>query len=100
MEAIASGITRTHKINILGRQTANISGVTDVIAFDEKEVVLDTEKGMLTLKGEELHMSRLSLDKGEVDMEGRIDTLQYSDSTGKRGGMGGKEESFLAKLFR
>ena len=96
MEAIANGGTRVHKLSILGRQSASITGVVDVISFDEKEVVLDTEKGMLTIKGDGLHISRLSLDKGEVEMEGKADSFLYSDAMNARG----KEESFLSKLVR
>ena len=96
MEAIANGGTRVQKLSILGRQSASITGVVDVISFDEKEVVLDTEKGMLTIKGDGLHISRLSLDKGEVEMEGKADSFLYSDAMNARG----KEESFLSKLFR
>ena len=51
---------------------------------------------MLMIKGEDLHVSRLTLDKGEVDVEGKVDSLTYSDV----GGVGHKGESLLAKLFR
>ena len=61
-----------------------------------KEVLLETELGMLMMKGSDLHISRLTLDKGEVDVEGKIDSLTYSenDSFSKKG------ESLLNKLFK
>ena len=48
------------------------------------------------IKGTELHVSRLSLDKGEVDVDGRIDSFTYSESVG----YGAKGESLLARLFK
>ena len=78
------------------RRTCNITGVNDVLSFDVKEVLLETELGMLMMKGSDLHISRLTLDKGEVDVEGKIDSLTYSenDSFSKKG------ESLLNKLFK
>ncbi len=87
---------KTHKIQIMNRQTTNLSGVSDVISFDEKEVVLETERGMLTIRGDGLHVSRLTLEKGEVDVEGRVDAFQYSDGAAGRG----KESSLISRMFR
>lgn len=47
-----------------------ITGIADVVSFDENTIVLDTDMGLLTLKGKELHVSRLTLEKGEVDVDG------------------------------
>jgi len=70
--------------------------VSDVISFDISEVLLETELGMLQIKGADLHVNRLSLEKGEIDLEGRIDSFQYSEvSDFKKGG-----ESLLNRLFR
>ena len=52
---------------------------------------------MLMIKGQELHVSRLMLDKGEVDIDGRIDSFTYSDVSGNTFG---KSESLLSRLFR
>ena len=85
-----------HKINLMNRRTGSISGVSDVISFDISEVLLETELGMLQIKGADLHVNRLSLEKGEIDLEGRIDSVQYSEiSDFKKGG-----ESLLNRLFR
>lgn len=89
-------VKKTHKIQIVNRQTTNLGGVTDVISFDEREVVLETERGMLTIRGEGLHVSRLTLEKGEVDVEGRVDAFQYSDTAASRG----KEGSLISRMFR
>ena len=96
MEDLNAVNKRVHKIMMTNRRTCTINGVCDVLSFDAAEVLLETEQGMLMIKGEQLHVSRLMLDKGEVDVDGRIDSLTYSESTGP----GGKGESLLARLFR
>lgn len=90
----ADGIGR-HGIRIDNRRTAVITGVKDVVAFDAGEVLLETVQGTLTIKGEQLHISRLTLDKGEVDVDGMVDSMVYSDSVAKKG-----SESLLGRLFR
>ena len=85
-----------HKINMMNRRTGSITGVTDVISFDIAEVLLETELGMLQIKGADLHVNRLSLEKGEIELEGRTDSVQYSEiSDFKKSG-----ESLLNRLFR
>lgn len=78
------------------RRTGTVSGVTDVISFDIAEILLETEQGMLTIKGADLHVNRLTLEKGEVDIEGRIDSMTYSEVTDfhKAGA------SLLGRLFK
>ena len=87
---------KAHKLLLSNRRTGTISGVTDVISFDIAEILLETEQGMLMIRGNELHVNRLTLDKGEVDIDGRIDSLVYSDTAAS----GEKQESFLGRLFR
>lgn len=85
-----------HKITLTARKTAMITGVLDVLSFDPNEVLLETELGMLMIRGEELHVNRLNLEKGEVDMDGRCDSFVYSERNAYK-----KEgESLLKKLFR
>ncbi len=87
--------THTHKVSLLGRKTCALNGVVDVLAFDVNEIILETEQGMLMIKGNELHVTRLSLEKGEVDVEGRVDSLAYSDLPSSPG----RKESFFGRLF-
>ena len=54
-----------------------ISGVQDVQSFHEQEILLLTEEGKLQIKGEGLHVKRLNLEKGEADIEGKINSLIY-----------------------
>ena len=89
-------ILKGHKLNIIARKSATITGVNDVLSFVAGEVLLQTEQGILMIRGNELHVNRLTLEKGEVDIDGRIDSLTYSDSAG-----GGKSsESLLGRLFK
>lgn len=84
-----------HKIQLSDRSTGTVTGVKDVNSFDEKEISLVTEAGMLTIKGEELHVTRLDLEKQEIDLAGRVDSLTYSQGIAKdRGGDG-----MLKRLF-
>ena len=85
-----------HKFMLTNRKNCVISGVIDVLSFDLSIILLETDQGMLSIKGNDLHVNRLSLEKGEVDIDGRIDSLEY----GENGHMSGKNESFLGKLFR
>ena len=89
-------IQKAHKVTLSNRRSGILTGVLDVLSFDLGEIQLETEQGMLTIKGKDMHVTRLTLEKGEVEMEGKIDSLQYSDRTG--GGKG--QESFLGKLFK
>lgn len=86
---------RAHKVTIIGRRSGTISGVSDVLSFDVNEILLETDMGMLMIKGKELHVKRLTLEKGEVDIEGELDSLTYSS-----GGASDKNESLLGRLFR
>ncbi|MCM1567959.1 MAG: sporulation protein YabP [Roseburia sp.] len=89
--------TRTHKLSMTNRKSCTINGVNDVLSFDIHEVLLETEQGMLMIRGNDLHVSRLTLDKGEVDIDGKLDSFTYSDvaPTGTQ-----KAESLIARLFR
>lgn len=97
MEELNSTGTHMHKLTMLNRRTCTISGVNDVLSFDVHEVLLETEQGMLMIKGEDLHVSRLTLDKGEVDIDGKIDGFTYSDVAGNGNN---KNQSLFARLFR
>lgn len=96
MDEKNSNVTKAHKVLLVNRKNGAFSGVVDVLSFDVAEILLETELGMLLIKGHDLHVNRLSLEKGEVDIEGRIDSLTYSDvkTAGKQ------TESILGRLFK
>ncbi|RDU24487.1 sporulation protein YabP [Anaerosacchariphilus polymeriproducens] len=87
---------KSHKLVLNNRKSSNITGVSDVISFDLNVVLLETEQGILTIKGNDLHVNRLTLEKGEIDITGRVDSFTYSDANG----YGKKEESFFGRLFK
>lgn len=89
-------INKAHKALLSNRKTASFSGIVDVLSFDVAEILLETEQGMLLIKGNNLHVNRLSLEKGEIDIEGRIDSLAYSEVKD----YGKQAESFFGRLFK
>ena len=95
-ERMEKNQSKAHKILLSNRKTAAFTGILDVLSFDVSEILLETEQGMLLIKGNDLHVNRLTLEKGEVDVEGRIDSLANSDAGG------GKKaaESLLGRIFR
>ena len=89
-------IAKTHKLVINNRKTSMVTGVLDVLSFDLNEILLETEQGMLMVKGTDLHVNRLSVEKGEVDLSGNIDSIAYSNTSQ----VNRSNDSFFAKLFR
>ena len=73
-----------------------VTGVLDVLSFDLNEILLETEQGMMMVKGTDMHVNRLNLEKGEVDLSGNIDSVSYSSV--KQGNKQG--ENLLSRLFR
>lgn len=96
MEDNTSINKKAHKLILNNRRCGNLTGVSDVLSFDENEIILETDQGMLMMKGKELHVSRLMLDKGEVDIDGRIDSVTYSE----QGSHTERTESLLGRLFK
>ena len=62
------------------RGKLSVSGVNDVLSFDDQVVMVDTELGLLTVKGENIRINKLSLDTAEVIIEGEISSLSYSQN--------------------
>ena len=82
-----------HHVILEGRASLSVSGVEEVESFDENAIVMRTAQGTLGVRGEELHIEKLSRDGGDLRVEGMVDSLTYEDDGGVRGG-------FLARLFR
>ena len=87
---------RLHKMHMENRNKLEMTGIVDVISFDLNKVILESDCGMITIKGANLHVSRLSVEKGELDIDGTIESYAYSEvnSYAKKG------ESMLGRLFR
>ena len=81
-----------HRLELIGREQLTISGVEDVERFDETGIVMSTAAGTLLVSREDLHIGKLSLDGGELHVDGRIDAVSYED--------GGQErQGFFRRLF-
>ena len=89
-------VLSSHKLVMQNRQSMSVTGVLDVIAFDLKEILLETSQGLLTIKGNDLHINRLSVEKGDLDVEGKVDALLYSDVMSPK--MAG--ENLLHRFFK
>ena len=85
-------IPKPHSITLDNREDILITGVLDVPGFDEQTVNLLTSMGTLIIKGESLHICRLSLESGEVAVKGRINAMQYLGDVRTKG--------IVSKLFR
>jgi len=86
---------QNHKLVVNNRKNSMVTGVLDVLSFDLNEILLETEQGMLMVKGTDMHVNRLNLEKGEVDLSGNIDSIAYSEThIGRTQG-----EHFFARLF-
>ena len=84
--------TGDRRLLITGRELMSLTGVEDVISFDETGALLKTDMGNLALDGEELHVERLDLSAGEIVIRGRINGLIWSEN--KKSAKGAK------RLFR
>lgn len=90
----ASGIGK-HRLSMEQRRECKITGVVDVQSFDENNILMETVDGMLTIKGENLHVGRLNLEKGEADVDGTVDSLVYAD----KNTLAKKGAGLLTRLF-
>lgn len=71
---------RSHRLSIVDRKNGSLTGIKEVISFAPELVVLLTEQGNLTIKGHEMHVIRLDVDKGELEMAGRVDSMVYTEA--------------------
>lgn len=82
----------SHHVILEGREELAVSGVEEVESFDENTIVMLTNKGTLVVRGEDLHIEKLSLDGGDLRVEGIVDSLTYEDEGRGKGG-------FFARLM-
>ena len=83
-----------HSLTIDKRESVNVTGVTDVISFDEESVIGETEMGVIIIRGVNLHVNRINLESGELNVSGEIDGIAYENPGGQKG------KSFMGRLFR
>lgn len=88
-------IGKKHQVTIAEREHLVVDGVTNVESFDDREIILETDLGMLIIRGEELHITELNLENANLVVDGYMKALEYAgDSMSKRG------KGILAKLFK
>ena len=83
----------TNNIIIENRIKTSISGVTDVVSFSESEIVLDTESGGLVLHGEDFRINKLSVEIGEITIDGKLNNFSYETAKKEKVGM-------LTRIFK
>ncbi len=84
-----------HRIVVTNREEMSVVGVVDVVSFDEALIVVETEMGLLEVRGEGLHVNALSLENGEMSLTGDIQGIEYDDrAVYKKGG-----KSIINRLF-
>jgi len=84
----------SHSLSLINREKLSIDGVENVISFDENSIILQTSLGELNIDGEGLKVVKLSVEDGEVALEGKIFGIFYIDSARKkRGGFFGKKNN-------
>ena len=91
--AYDGGLSAPHHVVIEERKSLTVSGVEDVERFDENTIVLSTSRGAMVVAGENLHIEKLSLDGGDLKVDGDIDSVSYEEENVARGG-------FLSRLLR
>ena len=82
-------LPRPHALSLSDRRQLTLTGVSEVHSFDEKQLVLQTGAGQLTVAGEGLHVNALLLEEGRLSVEGQIDMLVYSRRGQARRGLRG-----------
>ncbi len=88
---------KIHRVEIFQREQIRLQGVVHVESFDEREVVIETDLGLLSLTGAEFHITSLDLDKGYMVIEGMFLAMEYSGMDGRSRQ---KDKGFLQRLFR
>jgi sporulation protein YabP len=94
MENRGSNIKIPHDIILNSRNKLSINGIKEIVNFDENTVSLKTVCGDLIIDGEDIHINVLNIEKGEIEMNGKITGLTYFDHVGN------ERHSLLAKIFR
>lgn len=78
-EEVKNKPVRQHNLSLEGRAKLNIEGVQDVSGFDENLVILTTAQGDLNIRGQELHIEKIDLDAGRLELKGHIQELSYDE---------------------
>ncbi len=84
-----------HQLSLKRREELRLTGVVNVESFDDQEIVLDTGSGGLIIRGEELHISQLNLEAGNLAVHGFVELLQYTGES-----MSKRSRGLFTKMFK
>lgn len=87
--------TKPHNVLLENREKLNITGVRDVVSFDENTIILNTEMGGLVIKGTDLHINKLNVEDGSLNIEGFVIACDYTDKTDIK-----KARGFFSNIFK
>jgi sporulation protein YabP len=85
-----------HRLAIENREHTEVTGVIHVDSFDDEEVIMETELGLLAVRGENLHIKHLNLEQGEVTIDGYVLEIAYAEEKRSRG----RGKNILERLFK
>ena len=85
-----------HEIKLDRRESVFITGVNDLVSFDDETVIADTQMDILIINGQNLHVNKLNLEQGELSIDGEINALHYEQQSN----FGKAKSSFLSKIFK
>lgn len=88
-----TAVKRKHNLIMEDRKSLSVTGVIDVSGFDDEKILLTTELGDLTVGGYSLHINKFSQESGELNLDGEICSLVYTENKRDEGG-------FFTRLFR
>lgn len=89
------GTNTSHQLSLINREKLTLDGVTNVGSYDPNELLLETEAGVLLIKGENLHLTQLNLEQGKIGLTGVINALTYSNES-----LTQKSKGLLGKIFK
>ncbi len=96
MEELKKVTNTFQNIVLENREKLNITGIVDVLSFDDQIIIVETELGLLTIKGEDLKINKLSIDTSDFSVDGKINSLVYSSSDSNMS----KNKNILSKIFK
>jgi len=76
-----------HQVTLIDREEMTVDGVVSLGSFDEKEIVMETQQGMLAIRGETLNIKQLNLEKGNIVIDGTVKSMVYEDEIKQKRGL-------------
>ena len=84
-----------HRVSLDERENITVTGVTELISFDEESIVCDTQMGVMVIHGSQMHITRLDLESGIVEAKGSMDSIEYTQMS-----MFDQKGGLLKRIFR